>query len=101
MATPFCALSRAAALCAAVLFTASCGVADYDVQDSDEVLVSTAEAELRSNNNPDRLVVYAINIENMLWDWKDLVHEMAEHELRPDIVMVQQVTDANEMQRLV
>ncbi len=67
--------------------------------DPDDVLAET-DAALRTNKDPNRLVVYNLNIENMLFDWKDLVHDMARDELRPDLFTVQQVTDADEVRRL-
>jgi hypothetical protein len=89
--------------CAALTLLCACGGGDLQAfyDDPDEVLVSSTEAELRSNQSAEKLVVYSVNIENMLFDWKDLVHEMAEHELRPDVVMVQQMTNRNEMDRMV
>src|SRR5688572_24478758 len=88
---------RKAVLVGLFLGAFGCGSAD---DDPDEVLV-TSEAEIRTNTDPNRLVVYSNNIENMIFDWKDLVHAMAEHELRPDLFLVQQVTDQSEMDRLV
>ncbi len=67
--------------------------------ETDDVLAET-DAALRTNQDPNRLVVYNLNIENMLFDWKDLVHDMGRDALRPDVFTVQQVTDADEVQRL-
>lgn len=57
--------------------------------------------ELRTNSDPNRIVVYSNNIENMIFDWKDLVHEMEEAPLRPDIFLVQQLTSRAEMEQLI
>jgi hypothetical protein len=81
----------------ALLFFSACG----DVSDLDPDELAVSEDELRTNRNPERLVVWSNNIENMIFDWKDLVHAMSEAELRPDIFLVQQVTDKAEMDRLV
>lgn len=72
--------------------------ADVDVADELELEL---ELELRTNSDPDRLVVYSNNIENMIFDWKDLVHEMEEAPLRPDIFLVQQVSGKRELDELI
>jgi hypothetical protein len=77
-----------------------CACEPSELVDADEVELTESEAGLRNNQRPDRLVVYNVNIENMLFDWKDLVHDMARDELRPDLFTVQQVTDKDEMERL-
>ncbi|MBL8957814.1 MAG: hypothetical protein JNK82_43975 [Myxococcaceae bacterium] len=73
---------------------------DAELFDPDEVELAESDAALRNNMKPERLVVYNVNIENMIFDWKDLVHDMSRDDLRPDVFTVQQVTDADEMQRL-
>lgn len=57
--------------------------------------------ELRTNRDPNRIVVYSNNIENMIFDWQDLVHEMEEAPLRPDIFLVQQLSGKAEMEQLI
>lgn len=85
-----------------LLLLAACGGEAFDEDiEGDEVESSVAESELRTNRNPDRLVVWSNNIENMIFDWKDLVHAMSEADYRPDVFLVQQVTDREEMDRLV
>jgi hypothetical protein len=71
---------------------ASCGGADELVDESID--------ELRTNRDPNRLVVWTNNIENMIFDWRALVNAMRDDPLRPDIFLVQQVTDGDEMDRL-
>lgn len=61
----------------------------------------SVESELRTNTDPERLVVYENNIENMLFDWKDLVFQMERAPLRPDIFLVQQVSGKEELDRLI
>lgn len=79
----------------------ACGAADLDIAEpTDDLEFSTIEGELRTNGDPDRLVVYTNNVENMLFDWKDLVHFMGEEPLRPDLFLVQQVTSKDELDRL-
>jgi hypothetical protein len=60
-----------------------------------------AEVALRENDDPDWLVVWTNNIENMLYDWKDLVHEMEVDERAPDLFLVQQLSGRDELDRLV
>lgn len=60
-----------------------------------------AEVALRENDDPDWLVVWTNNIENMLYDWKDLVHEMEVDERAPDLFLVQQLSGQQELDRLV
>ncbi|HEY0880804.1 MAG TPA: hypothetical protein VGD87_04695 [Archangium sp.] len=84
----------------AALFV-SCGVSEAQLSDPDDIELSTVEGELRTNKNADRVVVYSNNIENMIFDWKDLVHDMAEHELRPDIFLVQQISGRPGLDRLM
>ncbi|MFN7133442.1 MAG: hypothetical protein ACK4N5_15285 [Myxococcales bacterium] len=92
---------RSFAVALALLATASCGEGELDVEaEVDDVTLSSEESELRTNTNPNRLVVYSNNIENMLFDWKDLVHAMGRHELKPDIFLVQQLSGREELQRL-
>jgi hypothetical protein len=76
----------------------ACGGPLEDEDDSE--LESISEDELRNNRDPGRLVVWSNNIENMIFDWRDLVHAMSEDELRPDIFLVQQITDRAEMEQL-
>jgi hypothetical protein len=76
-------------------------VAGYGCGGGDAEIDSEVATEIRSNRDPDRLVVYSVNIENMIFDWKDLIYAMEEEPLRPDIFLVQQVTDRREMNRLV
>ncbi len=76
-----------------------CGVSTVEFVDADDVAAEASE-ELITNSRPDRLVVYNLNVENMLFDWKDLVHDMARDDLRPDLFTVQQVTDERELERL-
>src|SRR5688572_5522729 len=83
------------------LLSSACGLSVLDSTDADEVLVTSEEGELRTNQDPDRVVVYSNNIENMIFDWKDLVHVMAEHDLRPDIFLVQQVTSRARLDDLI
>lgn len=85
-----------------LLFLAACGPAIEEIdgieeEGGDQVV---AEDDLRSNRDPDRLVVWSNNIENMIFDWRDLVYAMEEDELRPDIFLVQQMTDRAEMDQL-
>lgn len=87
---------------ALLALTAGCSPTQFDVTgDEDDLVLSAEEGELRSNASPDRVVVYSNNIENMIFDWKDLVHFMAEDALRPDIFLVQQVSGKEGMDRLV
>ena len=86
---------------ACVVAVCGCGLAEGEVLDADEVLVSSAEGELRTNGSAGRVVVYSNNIENMIFDWKDLVHVMAEDELRPDVFLVQQITSRSELEQLM
>lgn len=81
-------------LCAGLL-VAGCGP-----QEVDELAEDISDSELRTNRDPERIVVWSNNIENMIFDWKDLVHAMSEAELRPDIFLVQQMTSKDEMDRL-
>ena len=84
-------------LAASLALLAACG---EGLAEGELSAVSSAEAELRTNRDPDRLVVWSNNVENMIYDWKDLVHAMEEAELRPDVFLVQQVTDRAELERL-
>jgi hypothetical protein len=81
------------------LVLAACGSeADLDL----DVTAAASDIEaLRSNSDPNRIVVYSNNIENMIFDWKDLVHEMEQAPLRPDIFLVQQLTSKDEMNQLL
>jgi hypothetical protein len=78
-----------------------CGVSEAQLESADEDATSFIADELRTNSDPNRVVVYSNNLENMIFDWKDLVHVMAESELRPDIFLVQQVTNRSELERLM
>ncbi len=90
-------------LLGAALLNLACGEGEllFEEELADEIEMSSEESELRINRNPDRLVVYSNNIENMIFDWKDLVHVMARHELKPDIFLVQQLSGRDEMNRLI
>ncbi len=79
----------------------SCGVSRAELSSSDDLEFSTAEGELRTNKSADKVVVYSNNLENMLFDWKDLVHDMGEDELRPDLFLVQQVSGRDGLDRLM
>lgn len=103
MAHPQRSLALRWSLLVAVAAVVGCGT-DLDVVDADDAVVvvaSSDESALRANRDPDRLVVYSNNIENMLFDWKDLVYEMERQPLRPDIVLVQQLSGRDEMERLI
>lgn len=45
------------------------------------------------NPNAASVLVYSNNIENMLFDWKDLVHVMARDKRKVDVFLVQQATN--------
>lgn len=92
---------RVALVACVTLSLCGCGMSEAEVLNADEVMVSSVEGELRTNSRADRLVVYSNNLENMIFDWKDLVHVMAEDELRPDLFLVQQVTSRSELGRLM
>lgn len=79
----------------------SCGMSQAELTSSDDLEFSTHEGELRTNKDADRVVVYSNNLENMIFDWKDLVHDMGEHELRPDLFLVQQVTGRDGLNRMM
>lgn len=86
---------------AALVVLCSCGPSDALVSNvDDDVLTATDEAELRANTDPDRLVVYSNNLENMIFDWKDLVHEMGRRPVRPDIFLVQQISGREGLDRM-
>lgn len=87
-------------LCLLALF-ASCGMSQAELSFSDDLQLSTEQGELRTNRSADRVVVYSNNLENMIFDWKDLVHDMGEHELRPDVFLVQQVSGREGLDRLL
>src|SRR5687768_14117239 len=87
-------------LFALTAFLTACGGPSEEFDDDLAFDESESESELRTNRNADRLVVWSNNIENMIFDWKDLVHAMSEQELRPDIFLVQQITDREEMNQL-
>lgn len=93
--------NKPAAALLATLVLSACGGVDDDDQLTPSTIDLATEAELRTNRDPNRLVVYSNNIENMIFDWKDLVHEMEVHPLRPDIFLVQQVSDRDELDRLI
>lgn len=76
---------------------AACGAGPEDDEFAESV---ESFDELRTNRDPDRLVVWSNNIENMIFDWRDLVHAMSRDTLRPDLVLIQQVTDRDEMNQL-
>ena len=89
----------------ALVALVACGTEDDlafgDELDVDAVALTPEELALRTNSDPNRLVVYSNNIENMIYDWKDLVHEMEEHALRPDVFLVQQISSKRELERLI
>lgn len=90
-------------LALATSFCAGC-VNDLDDEPFDGPEIDAAasvESALRTNSDPERLVVYSNNIENMIFDWKDLVHQMEEAPLRPDIFLVQQVSGKADLDRLI
>ena len=99
--------SSPAPRCLLLLLVMSAGFAacgnDLDVDGGDGPIAapSTVESELRTNADPDRLVVYSNNIENMIFDWKDLVHQMEAAPLRPDLFLVQQISSKDELDRLI
>jgi hypothetical protein len=80
---------------------AACGMSQAELTSSDDLEFSTTEGELRTNKDEDRVVVYSNNLENMIFDWKDLVHHMGEHELRPDLFLVQQISGREGIDRLM
>lgn len=97
-------LRRYLLLLAPLAFAACGGPSGEDALDDEELEASDvdlAEAALRTNSDPNRVVVYSNNIENMIFDWKDLVHEMETAPLRPDIFLVQQLSGREELQRLI
>lgn len=48
----------------------------------------------------DSLLVYTLNIENMIFDWNDIVHVMAAAKRNPDVVLVQQMTSKKRLDEL-
>ena len=87
-----------------VLVVAASGcLTELEGEQDDGAFVSpdAAEAALRVNDDPDWLVVWTNNVENMLYDWKDLVHEMEVDERAPDLFLVQQLSGQDELDRLV
>lgn len=68
------------------------------IDDAEEIDV--VSEELRTNTNANRLVVYSNNVENMIFDWNDLVHFMAEEPLRPDLFLLQQVSGKKGIDRM-
>lgn len=88
-------------LAAPLLLSTACGGADDDDQLVPSDTVLEVEAALRTNSDPNRIVVYSNNIENMIFDWKDLVHDMETAPHRPDIFLVQQLSGRDELERLL
>jgi hypothetical protein len=60
---------------------------------SDTEASGTDEAAISSNADARKVLVYSNNVENMLFDWKDLLSYMKTQASRPDIFLVQQMTD--------
>lgn len=102
--TRFASRSRTAAPLTALSFLVMVAACSTELDTDAEGLSFTAEsaeqAALRTNTDPNRLVVYTNNIENMIFDWNDLVHAMEQAPLRPDVVLLQQVTSKAELDRL-
>ncbi len=46
------------------------------------------------------VLVYSVNIENMIFDWKDLVHVMERDARNVDVLLVQQMTDKKRLDEL-
>jgi ABC-type oligopeptide transport system substrate-binding subunit len=50
-------------------------------------------SETETNADAHKVLVYSNNVENMIFDWKDLLSYMKTQASRPDIFLVQQMTD--------
>ena len=59
---------------------------------SDAEASATDEAALSTNSDARKVLVYSNNVENMIFDWKDLLYYMRTRPSRPDIFLVQQMT---------
>jgi hypothetical protein len=55
---------------------------------------SASQDELTANSDAAKVLVYSNNVENMIFDWKDLTYYMKTQPKRPDLFFVQQMTDA-------
>jgi hypothetical protein len=77
-------------LCVSALSALATGCA----ADASETETSgTNEAAISSNADAHKVLVYSNNVENMIFDWKDLLSYMKTQASRPDIFLVQQMTD--------
>lgn len=93
----FAMAAMAAATTMVLAAATACG---SELDDVDEVDASADEAALHTNTDANRIVVYSNNIENMIYDWKDLVHSMAEAPLAPDVFLVQQLSGKADVDEL-
>lgn len=69
---------------------AACAPDDLDADDAESTGSTAAEL---SNTDGSRVLVYSNNVENMIFDWRDLVRFMQTRGERPDIFLVQQATN--------
>jgi hypothetical protein len=82
----------------ATALVGACVVGGTD--DDDEVLQIEGKV-LRSNSDPSKVLVYSNNVENMIFDWKDLIHYMAAQPERPDIFLVQQAVNPERLEEML
>ncbi|MBI2395761.1 MAG: hypothetical protein HYV09_39720 [Deltaproteobacteria bacterium] len=88
------------------------GAPDGSVPDDsiDSIDASAEDAKVDGRDAPasvdagplgNSVVVYSNNIENMIFDWKDLVHYMARDKRNPDLFLVQQMTNKKRLDELL
>ncbi len=91
-------MSRSSSLLLSACLASLTGACGPAAEPSDAL--ATDVDDLATNSDPDRLVVYSNNVENMIFDWNDSVYFMKEKPLRPDIFLVQQVSGKKGLDRM-
>jgi hypothetical protein len=86
----------------ASVLAGGCVIGIEDLADDEDLLLEgKARKDLKSNSDPSRILVYSNNVENMIFDWKDLIHYMASRPERPDIFLVQQAVNAERLDEML
>lgn len=75
-------------------------VAGCSADAGDDEVSTSDEAALTTNSDAHKVLVYSNNVENMVYDWKDLLYFMKLQPSRPDIFLVQQMTDRARLDEL-
>lgn len=71
-----------------------------DTATAPEVTTDVAPSDTKVDPLAGSVLVYTLNIENMIFDWKDVVHVMKREPRNVDVLLVQQMTNRKRLDEL-